>query len=171
MWSVPPPTLEAAAATHDATSVKHTTDFAAALEEALRAYPDARVHVLPHATLGGPAPPLFPLLPQGFRDVITASLGNVAAETAVSDAFLLPALHLARLTKDAHEVAEIRKANEVSSRAHEVVMRVLGLGVKHLKEGKRVPQPEGRPLLPGEWLVEKESEAEALFVASCRREG
>ena len=29
----------------------------------------------------------------------------------------------------------------------------------------------GRPLLPGEWLIEKEAEAEAIFVASCRREG
>jgi len=28
-----------------------------------------------------------------------------------------------------------------------------------------------RPLLPGEWLIEKEAEAEAIFVASCRREG
>jgi Xaa-Pro dipeptidase len=25
--------------------------------------------------------------------------------------------------------------------------------------------------LPGEWLIEKEAEAEAIFVASCRREG
>jgi len=28
-----------------------------------------------------------------------------------------------------------------------------------------------RPLMPGEWLIEKEAEAEAIFVASCRREG
>jgi len=28
-----------------------------------------------------------------------------------------------------------------------------------------------RPLLPGEWLIQKEAEAEAIFVASCRREG
>ena len=114
--------------------------------------------------------PLFPVLPQGFRDVITATLGNVAADTKTTDAYLLPAVHRARLTKDAYEVAEIRRASEISSRAHETVMRVLGLGVKHLQEGKTV-KAQGRPLLPGEWLIEKEAEAEALFVASCRREG
>ena len=49
-------------------------------------------------------------------------------------------------------------------------MRVLGQAVR----GK-IAKSEGagldRPLLPGEWLVEKEAEAEAIFVASCRREG
>ena len=170
MWSVPPPTLDAAASTHDATSVKHITDLESAIEETLRAYPEALVHILPHSSLGGATLPLFPILPQGIRDVITLALGNVAAEQKVTDAYLLPALHEARLTKDAYEVAEIRKANEVSSRAHETVMRVLGLGVKNLKEG-RVIQAQGRPFLPSEWLIEKEGEAEALFVASCRREG
>ena len=154
MWSVPPPTLGVAAATHDVTSVKHSTDLAAALDETLRAYPDALVHILPHSSLGGAARPLFPILPQGFRDAITAALGNVSAEQKVTDKYLLSALHVARLTKDAYEVAEIRKANEISSRAHETVMRVLGMGVKHLKEGKTV-QAAGRPLLPGEWLIEK----------------
>ncbi|KIP04185.1 hypothetical protein PHLGIDRAFT_109917 [Phlebiopsis gigantea 11061_1 CR5-6] len=170
MWSVPPPTLEVAAATHDVTSVKHSTDLAAALDETLRAYPDALVHILPHSSLAGAARPLFPIIPQGFRDVITTVLGNVAAEQKVTDQYLLSALHVARLTKDVYEVAEIRTANEISSRAHETVMRVLGMGVKNLKEGK-VVQAAGRPLLPGEWLIEKEGEAEALFVASCRREG
>lgn len=170
MWSVPPPTTEVAASTHDVTSVKHTTDFAAVLEETLRAYPDALVHVLPHSTLRGATLPLFPILPQGFRDIITVTLGNVAAETKVTDAHLLSAIHQARLTKDSYEIAEIRRANAISSRAHETVMRVLGLGVKHLQEGK-VVKAQGRPLLPSEWLIEKEAEAEALFVASCRREG
>ena len=74
------------------------------------------------------------------------------------------------MTEYAHEVAEIKHANDISSRAHETVMRVLGQGVKGL-----IKRGEGagvtRPLLPGEWLIEKEAEAEALFVASCRREG
>lgn len=170
MWSVPPPTLDVAASTHDVTSVKQTTDLALALEETLRAYPDALIHVFPQSSLGGATLPLFPILAQGFRDIITMALGNVAAEQKVTDEYLLSALHKARLTKDVYEIAEIRKANEVSSRAHETVMRVLGMGVKNLKEG-RIIKIEGRPLLPAEWLIEKEGEAEALFVASCRREG
>jgi Xaa-Pro dipeptidase len=53
-------------------------------------------------------------------------------------------------------------------------MRVLGTGVRRLRAA-----PQGGPVdadtpavaLPGEWLIEKEAEAEAIFVASCRREG
>ena len=30
---------------------------------------------------------------------------------------------------------------------------------------------EGKLVMPGEWRIEKEAEAEAAFVASCRREG
>ncbi|KAG6823270.1 hypothetical protein H0H93_003935, partial [Arthromyces matolae] len=88
----------------------------------------------------------------------------------ITQQYLLQALQTARLTKDEHEIGLIRKANEISSRAHEVVMRVLGLAVKN-KLSSQSQQLQGRPLLPGEWLIEKESEAEAIFVASCRREG
>jgi len=49
-------------------------------------------------------------------------------------------------------------------------MRVLGAAVRGvITKGKGAG--ETRPLLPGEWLIEKEAEAEAIFVASCRREG
>jgi Xaa-Pro dipeptidase len=49
-------------------------------------------------------------------------------------------------------------------------MRVLGLAVRgKIEKGKGAGVD--RPLLPGEWLIEKEAEAEAVFVASCRREG
>ena len=62
------------------------------------------------------------------------------------------------------------KQNEISSRAHEIVMRLLGRAVR-----KAIVREPGagveRPLLPGEWLIEKEAEAEAVFVASCRCEG
>jgi Xaa-Pro dipeptidase len=102
----------------------------------------------------------------------------------VTDAFLLGALHRARLVKDEDEIALIRcvpflshlssvnppcrKACEISSRAHETVMRVLGLGVR--KGAPKFKKPQGALLMPSEWLIEKEAEAEALFVASCRRE-
>ena len=46
-------------------------------------------------------------------------------------------------------------------------MRLLGKGVRGL-----VHREKGdKPALPGEWLIQKEAEAEAVFVASCRREG
>lgn len=163
MWSVPPPTLAVAAEIHETSAVKNTGDLPSALQEALKAYPTAIVHVLPNTPIEGV--PLFPVLPKTVADLA------ITANTTVSESYLLPALHQARLTKDAYEIDEIRQANAISSRAHEVVMRVLGLGVRNLKEGKKVGGVQGRPLLPGEWLIEKEAEAEALFVASCRREG
>ena len=50
-------------------------------------------------------------------------------------------------------------------------MRVLGQGVRRAIRVPGADERKGRPLLPGEWLIEREAEAEALFVASCRREG
>ncbi|KAJ7849860.1 hypothetical protein B0H14DRAFT_3452311 [Mycena olivaceomarginata] len=53
---------------------------------------------------------------------------------------------------------------------HEVVMRVLGAAVM----GGIVVGPSAgidRPLLPSEWLIESEAEAEVLFVVLCRRKG
>ena len=159
MWSVPPPTIEEATATHDASRIANVDALPAALDEQLRAFPGATVHTLPSAPAG-----VFPALPSA----LTAPV--LAANSPIVEDYLLPALHRARLTKDAHEVAEIRRANAISSRAHEVVMRVLGQGVRGaIVKGKGAGVE--RPLLPGEWLIEKEAEAEALFVASCRREG
>ena len=55
-------------------------------------------------------------------------------------------------------------------------MRVLGAGVRAAslvaaanRDGNMSPRHHS--LLPGEWLIEREAEAEAIFVASCRREG
>ncbi|PCH34763.1 hypothetical protein WOLCODRAFT_139563 [Wolfiporia cocos MD-104 SS10] len=158
MWSVPPPTVEEATATHDATRIAHVDTLVSAIDEQLRAYPGATFHILPASS------PLFPTLPSKYTGVV------LAANAHITDDYLLPALHRARLTKDADEIAAIKKANAISSRAHEVVMRVLGQGVRGaIKRGKGAGLE--RPLLPGEWLIEKEAEAEALFVASCRREG
>ncbi|KAI0338121.1 hypothetical protein BDW22DRAFT_1463235 [Trametopsis cervina] len=133
MWSVPPPTIEEAVNTHDVTSIAHPSGLPDAINNTLKAFPDTTFHVLPRNS------PLFPGLSEEYTSLTTSP------NTRITDEFLLPALHRARLTKDAAEIAEIQKANEISSRAHETVMRVLGQG--------------------------KEAEAEALFVASCRREG
>ncbi|KAG6828599.1 hypothetical protein H0H92_007340 [Tricholoma furcatifolium] len=158
MWSVPPPSPEIAAKSLDVTRIDHPPTLPDALSSLLTTYPDALVHTLPRNS------PLFPTLPQEYTAVPLA-----CESAAVTDHYLLTALHNARLIKDAYEIEEIRRANAISSRAHEVVMRVLGQTVKNgLKKGAAAAD---RPLLPGEWLIEKEAEAEAIFVASCRREG
>ncbi|KDQ58026.1 hypothetical protein JAAARDRAFT_34840 [Jaapia argillacea MUCL 33604] len=155
MWSVPPPTLEQAAAIFNVDNVLPTTSLSATLSSIIQSNPNAIIHTLP---LDPPTSSLFPTLPPTLTSF----------KNSLQDAYLLPALHKARLIKTPYEIAQIRKANEISSRAHEVVMRVLGAAVKgHLKQsggGSAVK-------LPGEWLIENEAEAEAIFVASCRREG
>ncbi|KAF9050706.1 prolidase [Hymenopellis radicata] len=157
MWSIPPPSLEVASATHDVSKTHNVGALAEEIATLVKAFPDALFHTLPRAS------PLFPNLPDEYPQVVLSSEGG-----AVTDAYLLAALHQARLIKDEQEIALIRKANQISSRAHETVMRVLGKAVK----GVIVPETGAdRPLLPGEWLIEQEAEAEAIFVASCRREG
>ena len=158
MWSVPPPSLAAAKEIFEATNVDHPAALPAAIDTLIKALPGALFHTLPRNS------PLFPHIPAEYTQQV------LNADGAVTDLYLLPALQTARLVKDAYEIEKIKKANEISSRAHEVVMRVLGLAVKgkiQAGEGAGVK----RPLLPGEWLIEKEAEAEAIFVASCRREG
>jgi Xaa-Pro dipeptidase len=158
MWSVPPPSIEVAQEMHDVTHVDHPAALPAAIETLTKAFPEALFHTLPRSS------PLFPILPDEYTELVLSS-GNAT----VTDLYLLSALHRARLTKDEEEIAAIKWANEISSRAHEVIMRVLGKAVQG-----RIEKDSGtavRPLLPGEWLIEKEAEAEAIFVASCRREG
>jgi Xaa-Pro dipeptidase len=154
MWSVPPPNLEEATAQHDASRVAYVPALTESLINFNKAFPDAIFHTLPIGS---------PLFPEPNGDFTQLKLSP-------TDAFLLPALHRARLIKTEFEITQIRKANEISSRAHEVVMRVLGRAVKGLISREPGAAIE-RPLLPGEWLIEKEAEAEAIFVASCRREG
>lgn len=160
MWSVPPPTILEARKTHDVSDVLHSESFLSSFVSALEAAPDALVHTLPRTSQ-------FPALPPSlFADSHSSS----------SDAYLLSALHRARLTKSDAEVQRVRRANEISSRAHEVVMRVLGIGVRAASLPAAVSRdgdmsPRQHSLLPSEWLIEREAEAEAIFVASCRREG
>lgn len=150
MWSPPPPTLQAATDMLDAHSVKYTDDFLSTLTTIVAQCPDALIHTLP-------AIPQFPSLSKNFAS-------NFGGSTTA--AYLLSALHLARLIKTPYEIELIRKANAISSRAHEVIMRVLGKDAKGLILG----QDEG-VVMPDQWRIEKEAEAEAIFVASCRREG
>ncbi|XP_006457038.1 hypothetical protein AGABI2DRAFT_229306 [Agaricus bisporus var. bisporus H97] len=157
MWSIPPPDLVQARGLFDATNIEHPTSFPQAINALLKDAPNALVHTLPKNS------PLFPQLPSQY-------LNQFSPNASPIDKYLLAALQRARLIKDAGELALIKKANEISSRAHETVMRVLGLAVKN-KISREKDAGVTRPLLPGEWLIEKEAEAEAIFVASCRREG
>ncbi|KAI9433170.1 Creatinase/aminopeptidase [Lactarius indigo] len=186
MWSVPPPTLDAARETYNVTDVLYTSSFASSLAAALQAAKAG--HRAPAHTSGGPTSSLFThgnlqaaitggmfvhphvhTLPQTAQFPTLPSFPPTARQTST---YLLSALHRARLTKSAAEIAHIRHANAISSRAHEVVMRVLGAGVRRALAGPQDGTQDAKRIpLPGEWLIEKEAEAEAIFVASCRREG
>jgi len=159
MWSVPPPTIERAKQMFDVTDIEYSSKLQSAIDSLRRSHPEAVFHTLPRGSS------LFPVLLEEYMATIVASETHTA-----TDGYLLSSLHKTRLIKDVNEIAMLRRANDISSRAHETVMRVLGKAV----QGKIV-QEQGagidRPLLPGEWLIEKEAEAEAIFVAACRREG
>jgi len=158
MWSVPPPTLEVASQIHEVSRVDHPDNLTKALRDLINSATDSTLHVLPKDNV------LFPMVPQELTTLA------VSPQARVADEYLLPALHQARLVKTPEELQLIKRANEISSRAHETVMRVLGAAVRGvITKGKGAG--ETRPLLPGEWLIEKEAEAEAIFVASCKREG
>ncbi|KAH9052665.1 Creatinase/aminopeptidase [Lactarius vividus] len=157
MWSVPPPTLDVARETYDVTDVVYTSSLANPIVHAISPTCGPIVQTLPET-------PQFPALP------------SFPPEMRQSSTYLLSALHRARLTKSAAEIAHIRRANAISSRAHEVVMRVLGAGVRRAladpQSGTQAAEAAAMHVsLPGEWLIEKEADAEAIFVASCRREG
>jgi Xaa-Pro dipeptidase len=154
MWSPPPPSLDAAREMYDAKSLAYTSKIVTVLNKLLSAHPDAVVHTLPKGTNLFPA--LHPEFSSGkFADVNT-------------EQYILTAIHRARLIKTEAEVELMRRANEISSRAHEVVMRLLGQGVLDLN---RPTKSAGMPSLPADWRITREAEAEAVFVASCRREG
>lgn len=151
MWTPPPPTLAAASESYDCTKVQSTSDLISVATTFLAEYRDTIVHTLPQTAH-------FPALSTEFLQ----SFGS-----SCTPAYLLSALSLARLIKTPHEIELIRRANAISSRAHEVVMRLLGRDAAGLIQG---PQ-EGGLTMPDAWRIEKEAEAEAVFVASCRREG
>jgi Xaa-Pro dipeptidase len=166
MWSMPPPDLQTAAAAHDVDEVMHASSLAETLAAILAEHPTALAHTLPRDST------LFPSVPPEIVSVVLQHQQSNAPSAGITDAFLLKAVHRARLIKTPEEIQLIRTANAISSRAHELVMRVLGLGVERYKsEAGRLTENNGRVRLPGEWLIEREAEAEALFVASCRREG
>lgn len=153
MWSVAPPTLEDAAARFDAGAIVSTDE----LESHLAQLTDATVHTLPVTHE-------FPPLP-------TAVLEAIKKHSHCTEHLRL-AFHLARMTKTPEEIELIRKANAITSGAHEVLMRELGRYAA--KRAKTVAAgTKERTGYEGlaQWEVESEQDAEALFVATCRRMG
>ncbi|KAF8316368.1 Creatinase/aminopeptidase [Clavulina sp. PMI_390] len=154
MWSPPPPTLQAAKGSHPSISkIDYTESLTDNLAAVLKQFPNAIVHTLPDE----PSSP-FPRLTSAFTEVSKNHTSK----------YLLSAIHQARLIKTSFEIELIRKANAISSRAHETIMRLLG---KYAKEDILAGADEGKLVLPGEWRIEREAEGEAVFVAACRREG
>lgn len=154
MWSPPPPTLEAARSSNifiDA--VEYNSLVQEKLTSLVKSNPDAVIHTLPAGPWSA-----FPRLHTVFSD-------NGIAYTSK---YLLSALHKARLIKTPYEIELMRKANAISSRAHELIMRLLG---KHAREDILGGVDEGKLTMPNDWRIEREAEGEAVFVAACRREG
>ena len=156
LWSPAPPSLQEARKLFDANHIGFSKDFTNCLTGILKKHPNHSIHILPESTQ----------YPAHSADV---------RKRSTDSQYLLAAIHQARLTKDDYEIALIRKANDISSQAHEVVMRLLGQGVKdksvYSGGTKRVAKERPVPLMPSEWRIRKEAEAEAVFVATCRREG
>mgnify|MGYP002718796857 CR=1 FL=1 len=166
MWSVAPPTLDESRALFDSDNISYLDELEDALEQAVARAKEANkgpliLHTLPD-TLE------FPALPPS----VTANLQGPNAAVARNTDYLLDALQIARLTKDEFEIDLIREANRISSAAHEVLMRELGRFANKRQAGgltndKKRTGKEGLT----EWEVESEGDAEALFVATCRRAG
>ena len=113
---------------------------------------DLVLHTLPTTTE-------YPALPPAIQ-----TLG-------VTTEHLLTALHIARLTKDEAEIDLIRVANRISSAAHEMLMHELGrFSLRRADKAFTARQRTGKEGVT-EWEVESEGDAEAVFVAACRRSG
>ena len=100
MWSVPPPTIEEASSTHEA-KLYYLPALTSSIIDLRKAFPDAIIHTLP---IGSPQ---FPALGENVTQL----------QLPIIDDYLLKAIHRARLTKTEFEITQIRKANEISSRA------------------------------------------------------
>ena len=153
MWSIPPPTLEEARQRFDSDAISYTS----VLKDTLKSTGCDVLHILPDTTD-------YPALPGDVLDTF-----GVQPTTD----HLLEALQIARLTKDEAEIDLIREANRISSGAHEMLMRELGKHANRrevsLVEGTHKTRTGKEALV--EWEIESEGDAEAVFVAACRRAG
>lgn len=163
MWSVAPPTLDEARERFDSDGISYLDGMAVQLESAIQRATEKggtfTLHTLPNTVE-------FPALPARITKILQDKGEVIKQESG----HLLDALHVARLTKDDHEIGLIREANRISSAAHEVLMRNLGRSARN-RTGKGVPVSRNGKEDPAAWQVESEGDAEALFVAACKRLG
>nr|XP_019009341.1 xaa-Pro dipeptidase [Kwoniella pini CBS 10737]OCF48122.1 xaa-Pro dipeptidase [Kwoniella pini CBS 10737] len=157
MWSVPPPSLDLAENLFESDKIQHTTSLPDFLRSAVKDAVGSELilHTLPH-TMDYPALPTL--------------LSGTTGVTIDTD-HLFAALHIARLTKDETEIDRIREANRISSGAHETVMRELGKFALRREKGGIVGKTRSGKETLDEWEIECEGDAEAVFVAACRRSG
>jgi Xaa-Pro dipeptidase len=165
MWSVPPPDLVEAEQMFDfgAGRLGFTgKDDEAWLTSLLAKSGDKVIHVLSTDTEGGyPTPSPW----------ISQKLQTLPLNTSLTATHLQKAFHHARLIKTAQEITYIREACRITSGAHEIVMRELGrYAARREAKGAEVAKRDGKEGL-GEWEIESEGDAEAVFVAACRRAG
>ena len=167
MWSVAPPTLEEAQASFDSDGITYLDGLDGLLDGAVICAKDAPggklvLHTLPNTME-------FPPFPTSVQKHLEGGDKSIVQQNTE---YLLTALHIARITKDEFEIGLIREANRISSDAHEVLMRELGRFADKRKAGgggKSVKRDSKEGLQ--KWEVESEQDAEALFVATCKRAG
>lgn len=165
MWSVPPPDIAEAGQMFDfdAGELGFTgKDDEAWLTALLEKSGDKVIHVLSTTSEGGyPTPSPW----------ITQILQTIPPTIHLTASHLQKAFHHARLIKTAQEITYIREACRITSGAHEIVMRELGkFAARREAKGAEVAKRDGKEGL-AEWEIESEGDAEAVFVAACRRAG
>ena len=174
LWSIPPPSLDVAATrcgfsrTDMGYSGEEDEQY---LKELLG---NAEKTTLVHVLSTKPLDPLYPQFPSWLSEMFDSK--DERAPFFTSE-YLLRALHRARLIKTPQEIEYIREANRITSGAHEVVMRELGRFARRRDvntvgpDGKvSVTKRTGKEGL-AEWEIESEADAEAVFVATCKRAG
>lgn len=168
MWSIPPPGLDEAEQMldFDANQLGFTgKDDEAWLTMLLETSEKKIVHVLSMSSDGS-----YPTLSSWMTEKLDALPNN----TQLTASYLQQAFHHARLIKTEQEISFIREACRITSGAHEIVMRELGKYAARRegkgKDAEAVGKRDGKEGL-SEWEIESEGDAEAVFVAACRRAG
>lgn len=171
LWSIPPPSLETAAAEcgFDLDEMGYTgTEDADYLKNLIR---NADDKTLVHVFSTNPLDPQWPL-PAPWLSNLYAPENEL--HPFFTSEYLLTAMQRARLTKSPLEIEYIREANRITSGAHQVVMKELGRFAKRRAaaqdESGSLVKRTGKEGLT-QWEIESEADAEAVFVATCKRSG
>lgn len=169
MWSIPPPNLKQAEQMFDfdVQELGFTGADDVTWMESLVTQDSTKetlLHVLSAPTddtyLSYPTPPGW----------ILNKIASLPSTTRITSQYLQKAFHHARLIKTEQEISYIREACRITSGAHEVVMRELGKFAMGRERKSVRADRTGKEAL-NEWEIESEGDAEAVFVAACRRAG